>query len=443
MTPTGRTIALVAAGAPVALLVALVWPDLWLIAPAWGAIVLGLFTLDALLAPNPRHAVLTMTAPVGAGVGDRLLITAQLRFDGASAALRDGQMAIAVDVRLAVNGRVEAQLTPTLDGAAAQFTLAGLKRGPAAIGPVWARWTGAWGLAQRQRQFAIDQTIAISPSIRAVQEDGVPLFARDAQVGQRLNARIGEGSEFESLVRFMPGLDRRAIDWKQSARHADLLAKQFETERDNRLVLAVDAGRMMCDPLVGRDGVVQTRLDCAVAAALSLAYVALRLEDRVSIASFAARPGVMTRDFTRSSDFAAVRRAAADIDYAAEESNFTFGLAAIGARLKRRALIVLFTEFADATSAELMLRAAGRMMTHHLLMFVVLTDQELESAAAQVPHDGASMAAATIAADLLRDRRLVLTRLRRMGALVVEAPPEGLSARILETYIRIKRQGLL
>ena len=34
---------------------------------------------------------------------------------------------------------------------------------------------------------------------------------------------VGDGSEFESLREYVPGLDHRAIDWKASARHRKLL----------------------------------------------------------------------------------------------------------------------------------------------------------------------------------------------------------------------------
>ena len=211
----------------------------------------------------------------------------------------------------------------------------------------------------------------------------------------------------------------------------------------NFLQSYIDSGRLMSDPVMTGHGVSDSRLDRAVSAALTLGYVALRLEDRVSLTSFAARPRVSSREFSRLADFAALRRAAADIEYGAEESNYTLGLASIGAALKRRALIVMFTEFADATSAELMLRAAERLVAKHLLMFVVIADSELETLAARIPQTAIDMAGATVAAELLRDRRVVLTRLRRMGVLVVETPADSLSTVLLTTYIRVKRQGLI
>lgn len=447
VVPTGRTIALIAVGAPVALLVGVVSPGWWIAAPIWAALCLAAFIFDAILAaPMPRtrggSAPFSVSAPAAAGVGEDFAVQLSAAVPGTGRP-PGARLALALDQRLAPSGRLDAPLAAAPSGLAADLMLSGLRRGTAAIARAWLSWTGPLGLARKQGQFALDRSIAIVPSIRPVREDGARLFARDAQVGQRLNARLGEGSEFESLVRFMPGLDRRAIDWKQSARHTDLLAKQFETERDNRIVLAIDSGRMMSDPVPTADGRSESRLDRAVSAALTLGYVALRLEDRVSIASFAARPRVSSREFSRLSDFAALRRVAADIDYGAEETNYTLGLASIGAALKRRSMIVIFTEFADANSAELMLAAAQRLVSRHLLLFVVTADSELDGLAARVPQTPGDIAGATIAAELLRDRQLVLTRLRRMGALVVETPADSLSTTILSTYVRVKRQGLI
>lgn len=440
IAPTGRAIALVALGAPLALLLGLYRPELWLAAAAWVGLGLALITLDGMLGPRVATARLALASPQAVGVGDPfdLDITVDTGGSGRPPA---ASLALDVDGRLAPLGRIDTPLDAEGRDIAARVPVTARRRGIAGIKAAWVGWTGPFGLARKQRRIAIDRTITVAPSIRAVREEGVKLFARDAQIGQRLNARLGEGSEFESLVRFMPGLDRRSIDWKQSARHTDLLAKQYETERDNRIVLAIDSGRMMSEPVVTADGLSEPRLDRAVSAALTLGYVALRLEDRVSLAHFAARPTVSLREFTRLGDFAALRRSAADIDYSLDETNFTLGLASIGAALKRRAMVVVFTEFADANSAELMLRAAERLVSKHLLLFVVTADSELESIAARQPESAEDMTGATIAAELLRDRRVVLARLRRMGALVVEAPVEGVSSGLLSTYIRVKRQG--
>ncbi len=448
MAPTRRAIFLVGMGAPAALLLGVYVPSMWLAAPAWIALCLAAMMFDVVTAPAIARAQLSLSVPQAVGVGEYFDLDASVVTTSGGGSGRGrpraASLALSVDGRLARNGRIDAPLLMRQDGSiGALLSLNAVRRGLAQVHSAWIGWEGPLGLARLQRNVVLNREIAVVPSIRAVREEGARLFARDAQVGQRLNARLGEGSEFESLVRFMPGFDRRSIDWKQSARHMELLAKQFETERDNRIVLAIDSGRMMSEPTIDGAGLLEPRLDRAISSALTLAYVALRMEDRVSLANFAARPTLAGREFTRIGDFAALRRAAAAIDYSLDETNYTLGLASIAATLKRRAMIVVFTEFADANSAELMLRAAERLVTRHLVVFVVTADSELEGIAAKVPQSAQHLTEAIIAAELLRDRRVVLARLRRMGAQIVEAPSSGMPAGLLAAYIRIKRQGMI
>ncbi len=275
ITPTRRAIIAIGAAAPVALLVGVLVPAWWFVAPLWIAFILAAILFDGLTTPDPARAHFALDMPASVGVGSDF--AAVLRLSDRQGGYRGGPVAaISVDRRLADHGRADAALEVDGDGAQARFALNGLRRGPAWLGTAWVRWTGRLGLATRHARQVFDQPVSVAPSIRAVEEDAARLFQRDAQVGQRLNARLGEGSEFESLVRFMPGLDRRAIDWKQSARHTDLLAKQFETERDSRIVLAIDAGRMMSDPMPGEGADTLSRLDRSVDAALALGYVALK-----------------------------------------------------------------------------------------------------------------------------------------------------------------------
>ena len=92
-----------------------------------------------------------------------------------------------------------------------------------------------------------------------------------------------------------------------------------------------------------------------------MAYAGLKLGDRISFFSFAAKPQALTPAYMHIHDFPALQRAASLIDYAPVESNFTLALSTLSAELNRRSLIILFTEFTDATSAAVRaLRADAR-----------------------------------------------------------------------------------
>jgi len=61
--PTRRCVVAALAGAPIALVVGLIQPGLWLAAPAWMLAVATLMLLDALLAPWPKACRITFEAP--------------------------------------------------------------------------------------------------------------------------------------------------------------------------------------------------------------------------------------------------------------------------------------------------------------------------------------------------------------------------------------------
>ena len=118
-------------------------------------------------------------------------------------------------------------------------------------------------------------------------------------------------------------------------------------------------------------------------------------------------------------------------------------LTQLGSALERRSLIVVFTDFADTTSAELMLENVGRLLKRHLVLFVVFRDEELEAITRREPVDAEAVSRAVTAETLLRERDLVIARLVRMGAQIVDAPVESIGAALLSSYIDLKRRDLL
>ncbi|ALH82844.1 DUF58 domain-containing protein [Sphingopyxis macrogoltabida] len=439
--PTRRAIYLLLLGAPLALALGLVRPELWLIAPGWIAVILACLLLDTIAGASPRRLALDTRFPHQVGVGDAfdLSVTAS-----GVAVPRRAELALALDDRLAAGGRLAGTLraVDTGDGRsqtlAQTLSLAATRRGQALVEALWIRWAGPLGLVWKQRRFAIDRPISVVPSLRAVTEEGSRLFQRNSWFGLRQQRFRGEGTEYEALAEYQPGMDRRAIDWNATARHVKLLAKEYRVERDNRVVLAIDGGRTMAEPVGG-----MPRVDRAVSAALLLAYVGLKLNDRISLFSFAAKPHTLTPAYMHTQDFPALQRAASLIDYAHVESNFTLALTTLSAQLNRRSLIILFTEFTDATSADLMIRAAGRLVQKHRLLFVVIKDEEVESEERRRPESGADVTRSNVAAAMLRDRQLVIARLQRLGADVIEVPADAMGASAVDAYLGIKRAGSL
>lgn len=431
--PSVRAVLLLALTAPVGLLVAARAPQAWVVVPAAGIALLVLVLLDALLAG--RLDSLDLAAPPEGEVGQPLTLAVTARLGGQG---RSPRAALALDPRLAPGG--VAQVPLEAQGAHWRGTvdLVPARRGPAAVAAVWLRWTGPLGLGHRQVLRAFDRALPVRPDVTPVRSPALQLFLRDAAFGLIARRIRGEGTEFEALADYEPGMDRRRIDWKSSARHGRLFAKEYETERNNQIVFAFDCGQAMCEPI---DGL--ARLDRAITAALTTAWVALKAQDRVAVYGFAARPLALSPFVTHPRDFAQLQRAAARLDYTTEEPNFTFAMARLATRLQRRSLIVVFSDFTDPTSAELMIESLSRLLDRHRVLFVVLADAELAHFAQGAPDGLDAMARAVTASTLQRQRALVLQRLRQLGVRVVEAPHGQVGNRLIDAYMAVKREGSL
>ncbi|MEO0643670.1 MAG: DUF58 domain-containing protein, partial [Pseudomonadota bacterium] len=307
------------------------------------------------------------------------------------------------------------------------------RRGTAAILRVWLRWPGPLGLGMRQKNRGLEDAVRVWPDLSPVRSKEMQTFLRDAQTGLIARRIRGEGTQFEALSEYEAGMDRRRIDWKASARHNHLYARENESERNNQIVFAFDCGQAMCEPVDG-----MPRIDRAVSAALACSYVALKGGDKVSLFGFAQRPQLMTPFVNDSRAFHRLQSAAAGLDYTAAEPNFTLALATITAKLKRRSLIVLFSDFTDPTAAELMIESIGRLINKHLVLFVTISDVELEGFMAQEPGDIATLARSVTAQTLSHQRSVVLQRLRRMGVDVIEAPWDQIGYDLIDRYFLIK-----
>ena len=284
--PSSRAVWAAAAGAVPAFLVALALPSLWYLGLLWICVLLAFLAVDAAAGP----AGIADRQPAGAAAGRRRRavrrpcrrplcrpraapsIEARVGHDDAPGAARPPRRALVPTPAAARSTcassavrRGTGELRPAV-AALARAVRAGLEAGRAA------RRTARWRCC---------------PTSASARDEAILFLQRDALPDGHAQRRAGQGREFEALKDYQPGMGRRMIDWKRSARHGKLLAREFRVEQNNNIVLAIDSGRLMCEPV---DGV--PKVDRAVTAALLSAFIALKGGDLVSLFSFDARPRV-------------------------------------------------------------------------------------------------------------------------------------------------------
>ena len=438
MMPSPQAVAALVLLAPAGLLIAALAPRAWALAPALAAMILVLVLIDCWLAGMAIDARVIVPAEVEVGAEAALSVLADM-----SGRARKAQAGLALAPRLAAGGRLAVALAPdpasgAFSGAAA---LAANQRCTGTIHALWLRWQGPLGLGLRQQRRPLGLTVRVVPDLSPLRSPEMQALLRDADLGLIARRLRGDGTLFEALSEYQPGMDRRRIDWKVSARHARLHAREYEAERNNRIVFAVDCGQAMCDPVGDERGHTLSRLDRAITAALACSWVALKGGDKVALFGFAARVMLSTPFASGTQGFAELRRAAATLEYTPREPNFTLALATLAAKLERRALVVVFSDFTDPTSAALMAESIGRLVRRHRVVFVAMADTELETIAAAPPVTPQALAEAVSADLLLRQRALVLARLRQSGVDVLEAPYGQIGPRLIDAYLALRQGG--
>ncbi|MFT3696167.1 MAG: DUF58 domain-containing protein [Kofleriaceae bacterium] len=440
MRPTLRALIVFLAGIPLSLLAVTISVRLWTIWLAYlGAVVL-LFGIDLVLGLPKRRLKIEPKLPEQLFIGEpgvaRLNITTRWRQRSKLEILPE------LDDDLAPQPPMQAVVMPTKEKgpstAAVELPLVARRRGDHAIRNLHVRWSGPLGLLERRIAMPVEKTIGVVPNIGAVRAIALRMFAdRSFMAGLKVERYLGDGTEFESLREYVPGLDHRAIDWKSSARHRKLLCTEFRAERNHQVVLAVDAGQLMAEPVAGIP-----KLDHAINAAILLAWFCLRTGDRVGLASFDEKTRTWAEPQGGMHTYARLQAMSADIDYRRIETNFTLCLADLSTRLKRRSLVVLFTDFLDTVTAELMIENVTRLARRHLVLFVAIKDPSLDTRALAVPRSLDNLHEAVVATDFARERNIVIERLRRAGAHCIDATPGDFSMQLVNRYIELKRREL-
>lgn len=418
------------------LVVAAVVQPLWCVIVAGWLVLLLAMVLDAALSIPGAKLWMDIDAPPALFIGedDPLVLTITTDSPRRATSLR-----AAPDVR----GPVED--LPTLHeafdpeaGVRLSYRLKPTARGQVSLPAVHLGWIGPMQLVERRRVVRTDWQVAVIPNVRAVQRDAVQLRKLAQDFGAKVQRIVGSGNEFEALKEFQTGHESRHIDWKHSARHRKLLVKDMQVERNHQIILAHDTGYLMREPIEG-----VPKLDHAINAALKLAWVGMSTGDNIGLYAFADRPEVYIAPRGGKAAFAPLRMATQDIRYISRETNFTLGLSVLNQRLGRRSLIVLFTDFTDTVTAELLMENVAALTRKHIVVFAVPKDPFADALLDGKPQSLTDATRAVVAETYANERRVVFDRLRRLGVEVLEVPPRGFSTALLNTYLSVKERSLL
>ncbi|WP_328803305.1 DUF58 domain-containing protein [Ruegeria haliotis] len=408
-------------------LIAVVAGDATRPAAGWPWVLLGLLAACDLLLSWPRRRVVTVEPLSDVFVGEENQI--ELTVNPAAPDMR-GEL----DWPDGLRGPKDFNLSE----GRVQIPFRATRRGTWVFANLWLTWSSRLRLFEFVPKMGFDLQVAVVPNIRRVQSGEISTTVQSRLFGVKENRVIGEGTEFHQLRDFVPGMDAKSIDWKRSARHRSLVAKEVRAERNHHVIIALDNGYQMREEIADLP-----KIDHAITAALATAWAAAIGGDLVGLYAYDAQPRLFLPPEPGRTAFARLRSRTAELSYESVETNHTLAMTELNARTPKRSLIIVFSDFVDTISAELMVENVSVLAKRHLIVFVALRDPILEAQVNRAPQDMNGVAETVSTGQLLHERRLVLERLHQLGITVIDAEPGEISTRLISTYLEIKAREMI
>ena len=312
-------------------------------------------------------------------------------------------------------------------------------RGFLTLGAIHLRTRSPWGLAWRRSSLDARHTLQVQPGVRDLLRDrsGYAIRRRLRAPGSRRNRQWGDGREFESLRDYAQGDDPRTIDWKASAKRRKFVVRNYEAERSQNIVLAIDAGRHMRERL----SPLRERMDYALGACMMLASRAQNFGDRIGVLVFDDR--IRHVSPPRRADPAGLAKVLAGIETRLTEPNYPLALATLGRTFRKRSLVILFCDVIDGSVSKALISSLIRIGRAHLPLAIAIRNPALEAAAMHAVEESDEAYYRAAAEELVQARATTLQVMRQSGILVVDTPPGDTLVRTLDKYVEIKERGLL
>ncbi|KAB2878311.1 DUF58 domain-containing protein [bacterium] len=296
-----------------------------------------------------------------------------------------------------------------------------------------------FGLIQKRYIFSLLMPVKVYPNFKAIKKfELTALRGKWMQSGTRPVRQFGQGTEYESLREYSPDDEYRNINWNASARMAKLITTQYQVERSQNVMILIDAGRLMGGVSMGL-----SKLDHAINAALVLSDIAIKKNDNVGILVFS----------KTVQSFLAPKKTRTQLSFIAErlynvkselvESDYASAFEYLRQKHKRRSLIVMFTEFLDRYSSQILIHNVSVMYPKHLPLCVLMKDHSLNMIVNQAIESKDDVYQKAAAAELLEEREQAIAFVRSHGAIVLDVLPENLSSEVINKYIEIKNKNRL
>lgn len=297
------------------------------------------------------------------------------------------------------------------------------------------------GLVLRRFRAAEGGEATVYPSILQMQRYAfLATTNRLEEVGVKRVRRLGHTMEFDQIRPYVPGDDRRSVNWKATARRStgrpQLMVNTYQEERAQPVVAALDMGRAMRSPF---DGL--TLLDHAVNTSLVLLNTALLKHDKAGLVTFDGEVRTLLLPDRRRGQLPAILDALYRLDPGFTDPSYEDLYAVLRGRLRQRSLVLLFTNIDTRPGLERQLPYLRQIAKLHRLVVVLFENTGIRDLLAARSERLEDVYVKTVAEGLAMEKREIARTLERHGIGALLTRPETLTVDAVNRYLQIKARG--
>lgn len=323
------------------------------------------------------------------------------------------------------------------------YTIHPTHRGEYDWGDIQVRQLSQWGLAWNDWKIPQSVKVPVYPDLLGLRQLSIRLTLQNTGT-MRQARRMGIGTEFAELREYRTGDDPRFVDWKATARRlgatpaASLQVRVLEPEKEQTLIILLDRGRLMTARVQGLK-----RFDWGLNATLSLALAGLNRGDRVGVGVFDREVITWIPPDRGQHQLSKLIDRLTPIQPVLLEPDYLGACTSLVNQQTRRALVVLITDIVDVTASAELLSALGRLTPRYLPFCVTLRDPQVDNQAHTFTKDVEAAYERAVALDLLSQRQVAFAQLKQKGVLVLDAPANQISDRLVDRYLQLKARNQL
>ena len=423
------------------ILLSLSWGRPWLrwIALAYDVALIALAIIDARLSQLPKGVRITreFSGRFAVGAENEVHINVQnAQPNAVSLEVKDEyppQMKLSGlrEAYLRVEGQTSAALV---------YGLTPPRRGRFEFGQIVVRFLSRFNLVWCETRVGEAVTaVKVYPNMRRAREAELKaLGARSLVASHRKTSWRGEGREFESLRDYVRGDELRHISWSATARRGKLTTRQYQVERDQTILIAIDGGRLMTARIEQ-----ETKLDSAVHAALALMSAAARAGDNAGLLVFGRKIKAFLPPSRGHDHMDAALEALYSVEPEMIEPSYSHAFEYIAANSKRRSLVIVITDLVDEEGSKELLTSLRLLRPRHLPLVVTIADRDLRAVVSNAPETARDLFTQSVAEEIMYLREAALRLVESQGGLALDVTAAALAPAILEKYLQVKERGLL